>query len=367
MVIAAAWLAAVIPSPVPAARSGVTLRQAKQRSAERTRRIERLKEEIRTKERTERAGVLDLARYDRELAAMRKDLRALGDERESLERRIGVLTRQQRLTTAQARQANGALGEELRAWQGMDRDAPAADVALWCGAGVAERLQAARLSRAERQQRQGRLAEHLTRLGRVKGARAVKQRQLEAKRRERGAFVGRTRQERLDAAGQLREEARQKAEMDRLVVRLEEAGRAASAPRAAIPVSARVRQLAWPVRGGLLVRFGRHTHPVFNATVNSAGIEIAASAGASVSAALAGRVVYADWLPGFGRVMIVDHGNGFYTVYGHLEDSLVEKGADVQRGTRVGTVGDDGTAGRPSLYFEVRSRGKAVDPMKYLS
>ncbi|MEK7765098.1 MAG: peptidoglycan DD-metalloendopeptidase family protein, partial [bacterium] len=68
-----------------------------------------------------------------------------------------------------------------------------------------------------------------------------------------------------------------------------------------------------------------------------------------------------------GRVMIVDHGNGFYTVYGHLEDSLVEKGADVQRGTRVGTVGDDGTAGRPSLYFEVRSRGKAVDPMKYLS
>jgi septal ring factor EnvC (AmiA/AmiB activator) len=108
-------------------------------------------------------------------------------------------------------------------------------------------------------------------------------------------------------------------------------------------------------------------HSEFNAVVYSSGLEIAAREGTVVRAAGSGRVVHSDWLEGYGRVMIVDHGNGLFTMYGHLQDVLVVTKQEVRQGMPIGTVGNTGSVGSPSLYFEVRDRGRAKDPRSYLS
>ena len=130
--------------------------------------------------------------------------------------------------------------------------------------------------------------------------------------------------------------------------------------------TARVGQLLWPVKGPLLRRFGRQKHEAFNATVFSTGIEIKAKEGTPVRAAESGRVVFLDWLTGYGRVMIVDHGSSFHSLYGHLQDTAAGVGSRVNRGAVIGTVGDTGSLGAPSLYFEVRHYGQPADPRRYL-
>ena len=99
--------------------------------------------------------------------------------------------------------------------------------------------------------------------------------------------------------------------------------------------------------------------------VNRNGIDIGAEAGATVKAVQKGTVAYADTFAGFGRVVIVDHGGRFYTLYGHLASVDVSKGAAVEAGDDLGTVGMAPTGG-PSLYFEVRIDGRPADPVQWL-
>ena len=99
--------------------------------------------------------------------------------------------------------------------------------------------------------------------------------------------------------------------------------------------------------------------------VNRNGIDISTAAGSPVQAVQAGTVAYADAFAGFGRVVIVDHGGRFYTLYGHLASVDVSKGAAVQAGAEIGTVGMAPT-GAPSLYFEVRIDGRPADPVQWL-
>jgi septal ring factor EnvC (AmiA/AmiB activator) len=143
------------------------------------------------------------------------------------------------------------------------------------------------------------------------------------------------------------------------------AGRGVSS--VALPGGARVKAgtLAWPVAGRLDARFGRQASSRFGTMVNRNGIDIATAAGSPVQAVHAGTVAYADAFAGFGRVVIVDHGGRFYTLYGHLASVDVSKGAAVQAGEEIGTVGMAPT-GTPSLYFEVRIDGRPADPVQWL-
>ncbi|ANF56631.1 hypothetical protein A5892_03425 [Halotalea alkalilenta] len=116
----------------------------------------------------------------------------------------------------------------------------------------------------------------------------------------------------------------------------------------------------WPIEGRLVSNYGE------GEGLSRNGVVIQAAEGTPIHAIRAGQVVFADWLNGFGYLVIVDHG-GTLTVYAHNQRNSVEVGDRVERGTVLGTVGDTGGRSSPALYFEVRRGGKPVNPTGWLS
>jgi len=130
---------------------------------------------------------------------------------------------------------------------------------------------------------------------------------------------------------------------------------------------ARLRgKLVLPVRGEVVARFGspRPTEAQVDAPTWK-GIFIRAAAGADVFAVAAGRVVFADWLRGFGNLLVIDHGENFLSVYGNNESLLADVGARVGAGDPIATVGSTGGVTEAGLYFELRFKGRPIDPLRW--
>jgi murein hydrolase activator len=125
--------------------------------------------------------------------------------------------------------------------------------------------------------------------------------------------------------------------------------------------------LPLPVDGPVTGAFGRHRNPRFDTYTISRGITIKAAEGTPVRAVFRGKVLFADWFRGYGRIAIIDHGAGYYTLYGHLATLAVAAGDDVGAGLTVGHVGETGSLEGPALYFEVRHHGKPEDPKPWLA
>ncbi|MGH8042527.1 MAG: murein hydrolase activator EnvC family protein [Rudaea sp.] len=128
------------------------------------------------------------------------------------------------------------------------------------------------------------------------------------------------------------------------------------------PFAALRGKLNWPLRGRVAERFGTRNG---GGAVNQ-GVLIAAKNGSEVRAVSHGRVVFADWLRGYGLLLIVDHGDGYLSLYGYNETLLKDVGDWVDAGTVVATSGDSGGRPTPGLYFELRYQGKAIDPAAWL-
>jgi septal ring factor EnvC (AmiA/AmiB activator) len=113
--------------------------------------------------------------------------------------------------------------------------------------------------------------------------------------------------------------------------------------------------------------FGRQKHPTFDTYIQRKGIEIRAAEGSIIRAVLAGTVVYADWLKGYGLVIIADHANGIFSLYAHASKLLTDVGAWIEAGQTIGETGDTGMTGENTLYFELREGAEPVDPLLWLS
>ncbi len=142
---------------------------------------------------------------------------------------------------------------------------------------------------------------------------------------------------------------------------------AASPPKPAATVILEKSRLPWPVDGQVLTRFGMQRHPQFGTTVFRRGIEIDAHEGESVRAVNDGQVAYSDWYKGYGKLVIIEHGNGLYTLYGNLSRLDLKKGDRVVRGQVIGLAGDTGSLKGSKLYFEIRQNGEAQDPLAWLT
>jgi len=118
--------------------------------------------------------------------------------------------------------------------------------------------------------------------------------------------------------------------------------------------------LPWPVEGRLLIRYGSPRSD--DARIRWDGVLIGANAGSTVRAVHAGRVVFADWLRGSGLLLILDHGNGYLSLYGHNESLLKGAGDEVKAGEPIATVGTSGGQDMPALYFAIRQQGRPSDP-----
>nr|WP_312231381.1 murein hydrolase activator EnvC [Pseudomonas sp.] len=122
-------------------------------------------------------------------------------------------------------------------------------------------------------------------------------------------------------------------------------------------------KLPWPVNGRLVARYG--TPRGEDARTKWDGVLIGATAGSQVRAVHGGRVVFADWLRGSGLLVILDHGNGYLTLYGHNQSLLKDAGDIVKAGDPIATVGTSGGQETPALYFAIRQQGRASDPAQW--
>ena len=128
-------------------------------------------------------------------------------------------------------------------------------------------------------------------------------------------------------------------------------------------------KIPWPVSGEILPEysFGRHKNREFNAVVDNSGIQIKAPMGTPIRAVSAGVVRFADWFKGYGKLVILDHGEGYYSLYAQASELNVSEGQKVAAGQVLGAVGDTGSLVGSSLYFEIRKNGVPQDPLRWLS
>ena len=121
-------------------------------------------------------------------------------------------------------------------------------------------------------------------------------------------------------------------------------------------------KLDWPVKGQVIGGFGKTKHHEFATELFRKGLEIEAPVGEEIRAVEKGKVVFADRFSGYGKMLIIDHGDRYYTVYAHLSDFLKKNGDLVRRGETVALVGDSDSLAGSKLYFEMRKDGKSIDP-----
>ena len=124
-------------------------------------------------------------------------------------------------------------------------------------------------------------------------------------------------------------------------------------------------RLPRPVEGDLTQSFGPYEHPESGSKHTANGVRYAAVLGTPVFAVFHGRVVYSGWFSGFGNLLILDHGSGFHTIYGHLDARHRVVGDRVHRGDMIGKVGDSGSLVGPQLYFEIREMQIPTDPVPW--
>lgn len=166
----------------------------------------------------------------------------------------------------------------------------------------------------------------------------------------------------------LRDLKREQAELEKLVRKTSSGGRAVpDTPQGRTPeLLRRHGKIRSPAPGRLVRSFGRIKDERYGTFTQNDGLDLEAPLGAEVKAVLKGKVVYADWFRGYGKLMIVDHGRGFTSLYAHLGEYAVRVGDSVGEGQTIGYVGDTGYVAKPTLHFELRQDGAAVNPEPWL-
>lgn len=189
---------------------------------------------------------------------------------------------------------------------------------------------------------------------------ATEKRQAESAMTERSYYLQRVQRERAKWQKELEEEERQSRELERTIREMQERlGKSGKLP-------AWTGKFIWPVQGRISSAYGWRIHPIFKDRRFHSGIDIAAKSGTPVKAAASGQVLLAGWINGYGYTVILDHGGGLSTLYGHNSSVNTSAGKAVLQGDIICKVGSTGFATGPHLHFEVRLKGTTEDPMKRL-
>ncbi len=193
--------------------------------------------------------------------------------------------------------------------------------------------------------------------------------QIQGLKKEKKVYLAKITQQKESYDRAVEELEKSAARVDSLLKELETRRRAAAArpPSATGGLRSLKGTLLWPTDGQVVSYFGRQKHPTFNTYIQRKGIEIRAAEGSNIRAVSAGQVAYADWLKGYGLVIIVDHANGVFSLYAHASKILTTVGARIDAGDTIGETGDTGMTGESTLYFELREGAEPVDPLVWLS
>jgi septal ring factor EnvC (AmiA/AmiB activator) len=306
----------------------------------------------------------DMARVDQQLREQRQELSRLGDAVAVLERTVGELrqTVGVRLRAIYMEGRYGTWGLLLGAGDyrelAMRTDALqriAAREASWMAGYQQQRAELAAKLRAQ-QELAGRMRHNRGEL--AKSLDAISQ-----GRADKRALLAKIRTEQSvakDAVAELEESAKQ---LQELLKRLEQEKKRR---RGEGQLAQAKGKLPWPGDGRVVGTFGRQRHSQYNTDIFRRGIEIQAAEGASVKAVHQAVVAYADWFKGYGLVVVLDHGDHYYTLYAHLGKVTVKVGEAVEQGQVIGEVGETGLGTDNTLYFELRHHGTPMDPLGWL-
>jgi murein hydrolase activator len=219
---------------------------------------------------------------------------------------------------------------------------------------------------SERDQLRARTMELAEREQKVAAARRI------VEQRQRAVAAARADKERtlLSLRNQGSESEQKLADLEEKARRLEHLLDALSRQNGAATAATDIRSvqgaLAWPVQGKIIEHFGKQRNAKFSTVTFSNGLKIAAASGAEVRAVFAGTVLFSQWFKGYGNLVILDHGNRVFSLYGNLKAPAVAIGDRVNAGQALAGVGESEDAHSGYLYFEIRQDNKPEDPQKWL-
>ena len=224
--------------------------------------------------------------------------------------------------------------------------------------------------RAEIAARKQALEQSRAKLVELEKAAVAKQAEIEQKKKEREVVLQKAQNDRATAMQAVEELNASSAQITALLkARQAERAAATAAAQQSAPSYSWVQgsgQLGWPVSGEITSPYGYRTHPIWGTTIYHSGIDIGVDEGTPVHAADGGTVVWSGWMGGYGYAVVIDHGNGMSTLYGHNSELAVSEGQDVSKGQVIAYAGSTGNSTGPHVHFEVRISGDPVDPMGYL-
>ena len=206
-----------------------------------------------------------------------------------------------------------------------------------------------------------------------------KKSEIEEEKSKKAAYLGKVRQVRKSYEVSLKELQVNASRLQVMITRLEALSRrklssrhekpgAKQKPLAELPpvpdrgFSSQKGRMNLPVHGEIIESYGKHKHPEFNSFTYSKGLSVSAPSGTDIKAIYEGTVIFAQYFKGFGNMMVVDHGGGYFSLYAHASRLLKKVGAEVARHETIGAVGDVDSNKGSILYFEIRYQGKPVDP-----
>lgn len=227
--------------------------------------------------------------------------------------------------------------------------------------------------RAQIEAHKKKLEEDRAKLVDLEKAALAKQAEIEQKKAERNVVLQKAQNDRA-AAMQAIEELNASSAQISAMLKERQAARAAAAAAAAQAAGQGssytwvqgTGQLGWPVSGEITSPYGYRVHPIWGTTIYHSGIDIGVDEGTPVHAADSGVIVWSGWMGGYGYAVVIDHGNGLSTLYGHNSELAVDEGQSVSKGQVVAYAGSTGNSTGPHVHFEVRENGDPVDPMGYL-
>lgn len=369
------------------------------------RELGRERQKVREAGRKEASLSQELARLDEDLRRKTQDLRGLETKLRGSSQRIVKLSQEIASTEARLSRSRTLLKRRLRAIYKQGRfgyvrlllsaeDFSAAGRRLKYLSAVAGQdqrlMQGYGVALADLSQKRTDLERYKAEVAEAKEKAAVTRGEIAEEHRKRRILLASVREEKVGHLAAIKELEKSAKDLQALIARLqseEERQRRASRtaprrepPRGEAPGSkeetpdihddgrfARMKgKLPWPAAGPLASTFGRQEHPRFRTVTFNRGIEITAPEGRDIVAVADGTIIYADWFKGYGRLIILDHGGGYFTLYAHASEVLARAGEGVSRGQVIGRVGDTGSLEGPQLYFELRHKGKPQDPLAWL-
>ena len=229
--------------------------------------------------------------------------------------------------------------------------------------------------RAEIEAHKQKLEADRAKLVELEKAALAKQAEIEQKKAERNVVLQKAQNDRATAMQAIEELNASSAQVSAMLKERQAARAAAAAATTAQSSGGQgasdnwvqgTGQLGWPVSGEITSPYGYRVHPIWGTTIYHSGIDIGVDEGTPVHAADGGVVVWSGWMGGYGYAVVIDHGNGLSTLYGHNSELAVDEGQSVAKGQVISYAGSTGNSTGPHVHFEVRVNGDPVDPMGYL-